>query len=469
MHDAVIVGSGPNGLAAAVTLAAEGRSVLVLEGRDEIGGGLRTEEVTEPGIPHDVCSAVHPLAAGSPFLSSLPLDAHGLDWAQPPIPLAHPFDDGSAAVVHHSLDETAAGLDGDGPAWRDVFGPFVADWERTVSMATAPPLRAASSPLAGLRLGRVALRSGEGLAKRFSKDKTRAVIAGLAAHAIAPLGTKSGAGVALLLGAAAHAVGWPFARGGSSRIAHALASHLDDIGGGIETGRWVNRLDDLPEARAILFDTSPEAAVRIAADRIPARIRSRYSRTKRTSAVFKIDVVTNGPIPWTADACRRAGTIHVGGSYEEIAAAEDAVARGEHPERPFVLAAQPVTADPDRAPAGTGILWAYCHVPYGSDRDMTEPIVRQIERFAPGFEASIRAMAAQGPADLEADNPNNVGGDITGGAVSLLGVLSRPRLFDPYRAGEGLYLCSAATPPGAGAHGMCGHHAAAVALRDLDR
>ena len=264
-------------------------------------------------------------------------------------------------------------------------------------------------------------------------------------------------------------MGWPFARGGSGQIGDALASHLEDLGGRIETGRWVERLDDLPASRAVLFDTSPEAAARIAGERMPTRIRNRYARTRRTAAVFKIDVVTDGPVPWAAESCRRAGTIHIGGEYAEIAAAEQAVARGQHPERPFVLAAQPLTADPDRAPAGTGILWAYCHVPHGSERDMTEPILQQIERFAPGFQGSIRAMATKGPADLEADNPNNLGGDITGGAVSLLGVLSRPRLFDPYRAGEGLYLCSAATPPGAGVHGMCGHHAARVALRDLDR
>lgn len=468
MFDSVVVGSGPNGLSAAITLAAAGKSVRVVEGHSTIGGGVRTEELTEPGIPHDVCSAVHPLAAASPFLSSLPLRDHGLDWAHPPIPLAHPFDDGSAAAVYRSLDETVARFEADGAAWQKVFGPLVADWDRTVAMATAAPLRAAKTPVSGLRLARVALRSGKALASRFSGDPARAAIAGLAAHAIAPFDTATGAGVALVLGAAAHTVGWPFARGGSSRIARALASHLEDLGGEIETGRWVTRLADLPEARAIVFDTSPQTAARIAAHRMSERTRRRYSSRKPGPGVFKIDVVTDGPIPWTAAACRAAGTIHVGGTYEEIEAAEGSVANGKHPERPFVLAAQPLVADPDRAPDGTGILWAYCHVPNASERDMTEPIVRQIERFAPGFESSIRALSVRGPSEIEADNPNHAGGDITGGAVSLRGILSRPRLFRPYRAGNGLYLCSAATPPGAGVHGMCGHHAATAVLAALD-
>ncbi|MEE9298688.1 MAG: NAD(P)/FAD-dependent oxidoreductase [Acidimicrobiia bacterium] len=467
MIDAVIVGSGPNGLAAAITLAAAGKSVRVIEGRDTIGGGTRTEELTEPGIPHDVCSAVHPLAAGSPFFASLPLQEHGLEWAHPTIPLAHPFDDGSAAVVHRSLDETADGLGVDGTAWKDLFGPFVADWDRTAVMATAPPIRAARAPVAGLRLARVGLRSGRSMARRFATDPARAVIGGLAAHSVAPLDTAAGAGVALVLGAAAHAVGWPFARGGSNRIVRALASHLESLGGEIDTGRWVRRLGDLPDTHAIFFDTAPQAAAAIAAERIPMRTRRRYARVKPGSGVFKIDVVTDGPIPWVAEACRSAGTVHVGGTYEEIEAAEAAVPRGEHPDRPFVLAAQPLVADPARAPDGVGILWAYCHVPNGSDRDMTEPIIRQIERFAPGFQRSIRAMSIRGPSDLESDNPNYAGGDITGGAVSLWGVLSRPRIFRPYRAGDGVYLCSAATPPGAGVHGMCGHHAARAALADM--
>lgn len=467
MFDAVVVGSGPNGLAAAVTLARAGKSVKVFEGRPTIGGGTRTEELTEPGVLHDVCSAVHPLGVGSPFLASLGLERHGLEWAHPPVPFAHALDDGDAVMVHRSLDETAAGLGEDADTWRTVFGRPATDWERTVRIATAPPLRAVRSPLAGLRLARHGLRSGNHLAGRFATDRSRAAIAGLAAHAVAPLGTATSGGVALLLGAAAHAVGWPFARGGSAEITRALASLLQSLGGEIETGCWIRRMSDLPDTRVVLFDTSPQAALSIAGDRMTTGTRRRYRRRPAASGVFKLDIVTDGPIPWANESLGSAGTVHLGGTFEEIAAAAAGTAAGEHPARPFVLLAQPLVADRARAPQGSGIVWAYCHVPIGSTEDMTGRIVGQIERFAPGFESTIRSMAIRGPSDFEAENPNYVGGDITGGPISLRGVLARPTLLRPYRAGDGIYLCSSSTPPGSGVHGMCGHHAANAALKEL--
>jgi len=465
MLDAVVVGSGPNGLAAAVTLAQAGKSVKVLEGNPTIGGGTRTEELTEPGVLHDVCSAVHPFGIGSPFLSSLDLDRHGLHWAHPPVPFAHALEDGDAVLIHRSIDETAVGLGADGDEWKAVFGNTVANWDTTVRLATAPPLRAIRNPVAGLRLARRALRSGTHLAGRFSSERSRAVIAGLAAHSVAPLDTATAGGVALVLGASAHAVGWPFAQGGSAAITDALASVLESLGGEIETNRWIRRMGDLPDTRLVLFDTSPQAAVSIAGDRMTPGTRRRYRRRPKGPGVFKLDIVTDGPIPWINESLGAAGTVHLGGTFDEIADAEARTAAGEHPERPFVLLAQPLVADRTRAPQGSGIVWAYCHVPVGSTQDMTEQIIGQIERFAPGFASRIRSMTIRGPGDFEADNPNYIGGDITGGPISLRGVFARPKLFNPYRAGNGIYLCSASTPPGSGVHGMCGHHAANAALK----
>jgi phytoene dehydrogenase-like protein len=455
MLDAVVVGSGPNGLAAAVTLARAGKSVKVFEGNATIGGGTRTEELTEPGVLHDVCSAVHPFGVGSPFLSSLDLDRHGLQWVHPPVPFAHALDGGDAVLIYRSIDETAAGLGRDGSAWKTVFGHAVDNWDTTARLATAPPLRAIRNPIAGLRLARHGLRSGTHLARRFADDRSRAVIAGLAAHSVAPLDTAAAGGVALVLGAAAHAVGWP----------RALASLLESLGGEIETNRWIRRLGDLPDTRMVLFDTSPQAVVSIAGDRMTSSTRRRYRRHPKAPGVFKLDIVTDGPIPWMNESLGSAGTVHLGGTFEEIADAEARTVAGEHPERPFVLLAQPVVADRTRAPHGSGIVWAYCHVPIGSTQDMTEQIIGQIERFAPGFSSQIRSMSIRDPGDIEADNPNYIGGDITGGPISLRGVLARPKLFNPYKAGDRIYLCSASTPPGGGVHGMCGHHAANAALK----
>ena len=467
MLDAVIVGAGPNGLSAAITLASAGKKVLVLEANATIGGGARTAELTLPGIRHDVCSAVHPLGAGSPVLSLLPLADYGLAWAQPPIPLAHPLDGGRAGVLTRDIDETADRLGVDGRAWRRTFGSVARHWNDSVRLALAPPLAAIRTPVAGARFGWLALRPAAMLARRFRTPEGRALVAGIGAHAAAPLTTIASAGVALTLGAAAHTVGWPVAVGGSGSITDAMAAHLRALGGEIRTKTAVTSWSDLPEARVVVFDTDPMAVTSILGDRLPARTGRRYRRFRHGPGVFKLDVALDGPIPWTNSDCRRAGTVHVGGTYEEIAAAERAVAAGEHPDRPFVISSQPVVADPGRAPDGTHVLWAYCHVPAGSGEDMTDRMFAQFERFAPGFGNRVIAVNARRPADLEADNANHVGGDITGGALSLRGLAVRPTLFHPYKAAPGVFLCSSSTPPGAGVHGMCGWHAARAALKTL--
>jgi phytoene dehydrogenase-like protein len=468
MLDAVVVGAGPNGLTAAVTLAAAGKRVLVLEAAESIGGGARTAELTVPGVRHDVCSAVHPLGLGSPAFSGLPLSDHGLEWAHPAVPLAHPLDGGEAAVVSRDLEATCDRLGPDGSAWRSIVGRVAARWESTLSVAMAPPLWGIRHPLAAIRLARSAIPSAHRLARRFGTDAGRALIAGLAGHAAAPLTTLTTGGVARVLGASVHTVGWPFARGGSQAIAAALASHLGSLGGEIRVSSPVTKWGDMPDARVVLFDTSPETVLRIADHRVSRGTRRRYRSFRRGPGVFKVDVAVDGPIPWENADARGAGTLHLGGTWDEIAGAEAQVAVGEHPERPFVIAAQPIVADPGRAPDGTHVLWAYCRVPPGSTVDMTSRILRQVERFAPGFQDRILTVTSRGPADLEADNANLIDGDITGGAVSLRGVLVRPKVLRPYRVSSGVYLCSASTPPGAGVHGMCGLHAAHAALRELD-
>lgn len=464
--DVVVVGAGPNGLAAAVTLAREGYSVRVLEAEAEIGGGARSEERTLPGFLHDVCSAVHPLAVASPFLRELPLERLGLEWVHPGAPLAHPLDDGPAAILERSIDATAAGLESDGAAWRDLFGPLVEDWDRVVEVALGPPLPPAH-PGAALRLARAGLRSAHGLADaRFEGPAARALLAGMAAHSTLRLDRRPTAGVALLLGAAGHAVGWPFPRGGAGRIAGALAAHLTELGGEIETGRRVDSLEELPAARVTLLDVTPAQLLAIAGPALPGWYRRRLEGWRYGPAAFKVDWALDGPVPWADPACARAGTLHLGGTFEEVAAAEAAVARGRVPERPFVLLAQPTVFDPTRAPAGRHVLWGYTHVPRSSIAGALEGIERQIERFAPGFRDRVLARAVLDPAGLERHDANLVGGSIGGGLQDLGQTLARPipgprPWVVPVR---GLYLCSAATAPGAGVHGMCGHLAARVAL-----
>jgi phytoene dehydrogenase-like protein len=467
MLDAVVVGSGPNGLAAAIAIARTGRSVLVLEGADTIGGGMRTAELTLPGFRHDVCSAIHPLAVASPFLRVLPLAEHGLEWVEPPAAVAHPLDGGRAVLLERSVTATAAQLGRDGDAYGRLFDPLVARAGAILHDALGP-LRLPFSPVTASRFGAAALQPAARLARRRFRDgDARALFVGLAAHSLLPLDRAPSAGVGLVLGLLGHTAGWPFPRGGSHALADALAAHLRALGGEIECGHRVDWAHDLPAARAVLLDVSPREAVRIAGPLFPERYRMRLERFRYGPGAFKLDLALDGPIPWAAPACAQAATVHVGGSLEEIAASEAAVWRGETEERPFVIVAQQSLFDGSRAPADRHTVWAYCHVPNGSRVDMTERIERQIERFAPGFRERILARHALGPGELEASNPNYVGGDINGGAQDLRQLFARPApRLDPYSTpAPGLFLCSASTPPGGGVHGMCGYWAARAALR----
>ncbi len=468
--DAVIVGSGPNGLAAAVTLARAGRSVLVLEANHSLGGGTRSAELTQPGFVHDICSAVHPLAAGSPFFRTLPLERFGLRWIQPAIALAHPLDRGTAACLHQDLDTTADSLGRDAARYRRLMRPLVRNWQNLAEEFLQPMLHLPRHPFALARFGLGALAPATWLAKAcFETEAARALFAGCAAHSFLSLEAPASAAFGLVLGMAGHAVGWPIPRGGSQAIANALAGYLRELGGQIETGRRVKNLADLPKSRAILFDTSPSQFAHIAGDRLPASYRQKLEKFRRGPGVFKVDYALSSPIPWRAEECRRAGTVHVGGTLDEIATGERAVANGEHPERPFVLVAQQSLFDETRAPRGQHTLWAYCHVPNGSTLDMSGRIEEQIDRFAPGFRDCILARHSANTAALEQSNPNLLGGDINGGAANLAQLIARP-VFSatPYRTPlPGVYLCSASTPPGGGVHGMCGYHAARAALRDV--
>jgi len=466
-YDAVVVGSGPNGLAAAITLASAGRSVLVLEANDTIGGGTRSAELTLPGFVHDVCSAIHPLGAGSPFFNSLPLERFGLEWIQPEIALAHPLEGGRAAALYRDVAETAAGLRED--AYGRLMRSLVRDWGSLVQEILQPVLHLPRHPFLLARFGVAALCPASLLARLlFRREESRALFAGMAAHSFLPLEAPASAAIGLVLGLAGHAVGWPLPRGGSQAIADALGGYLHELGGKIETGRRVDDLAELPKARVVLLDVTPWQFLRMAGDRLPPRYRRRLARFRHAPGVFKIDYALSAPIPWAADACRRAGTVHLGGTLDEIAAGERQVTQGRHPERPFVLAAQQSLFDSSRAPSDQHTLWAYCHVPHGSRVDMSERIEQQIERFAPGFRDCILARSCRATADLEMGNANLVGGDINGGAANLRQLIARPILSPtPYRTPlKGVYLCSASTPPGGGVHGMCGYHAARAALRD---
>ncbi len=465
-YDAVVVGSGPNGLTAAAALAAANRRVLVLEAADEIGGGTRTAELTLPGFHHDVCSAIHPFGAASHAFAELGLAGHGLEWSHPEVALAHPLDGGRVALLHRSLDATVDGLGADGPAYRKLLGPFVHGWDHIYPLVSGPLLRIPRHPISAARFGLAAARPASWVVRRFETAEARALLAGNAAHAITRLERPLTAGVGLALMAAGHVAGWPAARGGSQRIADALAAALTDRGGEVVTGTRVTGLADLPPAATVLFDVAPRALASIAADRLPPGYLRRLRSWKHGPAAFKVDWALDGPVPWAAEAARRAGTVHVGGTWEEIAAAEAEVMAGGHPQRPFVLTAQQSVFDPGRAPAGRHGLWGYCHVPNGSTVDMTDRIESQIERFAPGFRDLILARHVITPAQFEEYNPNYVGGDITTGAMSVRQMVARPApSLDPYSTpASGLYLCSAATPPGGGVHGMCGWHAARSAL-----
>lgn len=466
--DVVVVGSGPNGLAAAVALAQAGCRVLVREGAPEIGGGARTLPLTLPGYLHDLCSAIHPLAVASPFFRRLPLAAHGVDWVEPPAAVAHPFDDGTAALLVRSTAETAAGLGRDGRAWRALFDPLATEHDALVEETLGALLHVPRHPLLLARFGLSAALPARTLARlRFSGERARALFAGIAAHAAMPLERSPSAAFGLVLGAAGHAVGWPFPRGGAGAIARALAAILSGLGGEVRTGDRVASLREPPPARAVLLDLGPPEAIRVAGGALPRPYRERLGRWRYGPGAFKVDYALSAPIPWRAPDCASAGTVHLGGTLEEIAAAERSAARGELPERPLVLLAQHTLFDPSRAPAGRHTAWAYAHVPNGFAGDALLAIERQIERFAPGFREVVLARSVRGPPALERENPNLVGGEVMGGESTLAQIAFRPvaRAVPWATPVPWLFLCSASTPPGGGVHGMCGWHAARAALR----
>jgi phytoene dehydrogenase-like protein len=466
-YDAVIVGSGPNGLAAAIELARHDLHVLVVEGHDEIGGGTRTQERTVPGVFHDICAAAHPFGPASPFLSDLPLSEHGLEWITPPVSLAHPLDDGSAALLVGDVPTTAAALDADSDTYRRLFAPLARNVDAILAASLGPLIRIPRHPIAMARFGGRALLPATRLAKQFETPGARALIAGLAAHAIIPLHQPATSGVAIALALAGHRNGWPIVKGGSHELTKSMGRYLDRLGGEVKTGWWVESIDELPPARAVLLDITPRQFMAMAGGRLPERARARYRRWQYGPAAFKVDYALSAPIPWRNPAVATAGTVHVGGTLEEIAAAEDDVWNGRPASRPFVLVTQPSLFDSARAPEGRHVAWAYCHVPESWTGDATEAITSQIERFAPGFRDTIVGRASMGPAAYEAYNPNNVNGSISGGAVTLRQLVARPT-FSPHPYAtpiDDVYLCSAATAPGAGTHGMCGYHAAHTALR----
>lgn len=457
--DAAVVGAGPNGLAAAVELARSGRKTILVEAADRIGGGTRTEELTLPGFLHDVCSAIHPAGVASPFFAQIGLE---VDWVQPPVPFAHPLDGDRSAALLRSVDETASSLGPDGDSYRRLMGPIVDDIEPFIDVALAPVSLIPEHVGAFTRLGVVGGLPASILAKRFGTEEGKALFAGMSAHAIAPFHGLATSAVGLMLGAIGHTHGWPLARGGSHAVTTALAARFEELGGKIELGRTVKDIDELP-ADIRFLDVMPPAALQMTGDRIPAGSVRRLSRWKPGAGVFKLDWALDGPIPWSDPTCRQTATVHVGGRYEEVAAAERAVARGDHPRDPFVLMAQQSLFDATRAPEGKHTAWGYCHVPNGSDVDMTDAIESQIERFAPGFRDLILERSTHGPSQLHAYNQNYLGGDIGGGQYGVRKVLQVGKKA-PYELGGGVYLCSSATPPGAGVHGMCGYHAVRAAL-----
>lgn len=471
-YDAVVVGSGPNGLAAAITLAQKGLSVVVIEAKDTVGGGTRTAEFTLPGFIHDVCSAVHPLGAASPFFRSLKLEDYGLQWIYPPAALAHPLDDGTAVLLDKSIGKTAQSLGADGAPYTKIMEPLVKEWDRIIE-DLLKPLGLPRHPIPFIRFSRYAYRSAYGLANcLFKQGRAKALFAGLGAHSIMPLERYFTASFSLMLGLLGHAVGWPIAEGGSQRIADALVSYLHAFGGCVETGTHISSLDDLPKARVILLDITPRQFAQIAERELNDRDVKSLRTFKYGPGVFKIDWALDCPIPWKASECESAATVHIGGTIEEIAESEDAAWKGKHPDRPFVILAQQSLFDHTRAPVGKHTAWAYCHVPNGSTTDMTEQIEAQVERFAPGFRECILARHTMSTSDLEQYNPNYVGGDIAGGTQDFWQIFAKPalRFGGPYATPlRGLYLCSSSQPPGSGVHGMCGHYAALSALSDTTK
>jgi phytoene dehydrogenase-like protein len=466
-YDAVVAGSGPNGLAAAIEIARSGYSVCILEARDTVGGGTRTAELTLPGFLHDVCAGVHPLAIASPFFKTLPLHQHGLEWIHSPACLAHPFDDGSAALLYRSLEDTGTTLGEDARPYQRLFAPLVRNAEKLLPEILAPPLHRPRHPLALMRFGVHALQSAQGLAARhFKGGRARGLFAGIAGHSNMPLDASPTAAFGLLLGMLGHVDGWPIVKGGSQQLSAAMASYLTSLQGSIVTGKEIKSLRDLPASRLVLFDLTPRQILKLAWDRLPPSYRWELEKYRYGPGVFKVDFALSAPIPWKARECLQAATVHVGGPAEEIAQSERTVAKGRCPERPFVLLAQQSLFDSSRAPHDRHTAWAYCHVPAYSKIDMTDRIEAQIERFAPGFRDCIIARHTMTTGQFEAYNPNYVGGDIGGGLQNWLQIVARPALrVSPYvMPVKGLFICSSSTPPGGGVHGMCGYHAARAAL-----
>jgi phytoene dehydrogenase-like protein len=468
-YDAVIVGAGPNGLAAAITLAQAGCSVLLVEAKDTIGGGTRSAELTLPGFIHDVCSAIHPLGVASPFFRSLPLEQYGLEWIHPSTPLAHPLDDEPAVMIERSLEATAEGLGIDGKAYRRLFTPLVGRYEAILHEFLGP-LRFPRDPVSMTLFGIRAIFPATQLARlAFRSKRGRAVFAGMAGHSIMPLHWPATAAFGLMLGMLAHTVGWPMARGGSQKIADALAAYLCSLGGKITTGWQVNSIDELPPAHAYLFDVTPRQLIQLAGNRLSPRYVRQLERYRHGPGVFKLDYALDGPLPWSDPAVQRAGTVHLGGTMEEIANGERTVWRGEHPQRPYVLVVQQSQFDSSRAPDGKHTAWAYCHVPNGSTVDMTVHIENQIERYAPGFQDRVLARSVRSATDMQRYNANYIGGDINGGVQDLLQLFTRPvpRLSPYTTSSRQIYICSSSTPPGGGVHGMCGYFAARAALKRI--
>ena len=467
-YDAVVVGSGPNGLAAAITLQQKGLSVLLLEAKDTIGGGLRSAELTLPGFVHDICSAIHPLAAASPFFESLPLADHGLEYIYPAFAAVHPLDGGRAAVLGGSVEDTARLLGGDEVSYRQLMSTLVRDWPAIAADVLAP-LHFPGHPLLMARFGWKALQPATALARRWRTEEARALWAGMAAHSILPLSYTATSAIALVLMIAGHRKGWPLPRGGSAAIADALAAYFISLGGEIATGTPVRSLSDLPDCRALLLDLTPRQLLQLGGHRWSSLYQWQLERYRYGMGVFKVDWALAERIPFAAPGCLQAGTVHIGNTLEEIAASEQLTWNGGHPERPFVLLAQQSVFDATRAPVGRQVAWGYCHVPNGSAKDMTEAIERQVERYAPGFRERILARHVMNTAALEAYNANYIGGDINGGAIDIRQLFTRPALRrSPYRtSAKGIYICSSSTPPGGGVHGMCGYHAAQRALKDI--
>ena len=489
-YDAVIVGSGPNGLAAAITLQRSGLSVLMIEGRDTLGGGMRSEELTLPGFIHDVCSAIHPLAVESPFFNSLPLEEYGLKFIYPTISAAHPFDDGTAAILKGSVDETASQFGEDANAYKKLLTNVVNDWPLLKHQLLGPLFPGPRSsnpgprssnpgprsqspgpdlPRSLLRFGIKALPSASYTAGKFKTMQARALIAGMAAHSMQPLTNYGTSAIALVLLLTGHRKGWPIAAGGSGSIAKALANYFMSIGGKIQTGLFITSLQQLPSSHAVLFDVSPKQLMQIAGHSFSSIYQWQLKRYRYGMGVFKIDWALDDIIPFTSDGARKAGTVHLGNSFEEIAYSEKLSASGSHCDKPFVLIAQQTVFDPSRAPEGKQVAWGYCHVPHGSLKDMTAEIEQQVERFAPGFRERILARHTMNTKQMEEYNPNYIGGDINGGIQDIMQLFTRPALrYSPYRtSAKGLYICSSSTPPGGGVHGMCGYHAATRVLKDL--